>query len=289
MIFLLIAIVCSTLIFTLFRLLPKFNAVTFPVIVINYFIALSCGLLMLESNYHLSDQLDKAWFRGGLLMGFLFIGLFYLMAYTSQRLGMGVSSVATKMSLVISVAYFMITDPSDEVTILKVIAIAIAVLGVLFSSSKDKSSSKAPFYLFLFPLIIFIGSAGIDIIIGHYSPNLSSDSDRYLFTATPFMTSAVVGTLVLVIQKIKGSLKINAPTVWSGLLLGLINFGSIFFLVKAFESGFIERSAIVSINNLGIILLSALTGVFFFSEKLKGKRLLGFGLSIVAIVMLFFA
>ena len=289
MIFLLIAIVCSTLIFALFRLLPKYKAITFPVIAFNYFIALSWGLLMLDSEYIIADQFDKPWFTGGLLMGFLFIGLFYLMAYTSQRLGMGVSSVATKMSLVISVAYFMITDPTDEVTVLKIIAICIAVLGVLLSSSKDKSTSKAPFYLFLFPLIIFVGSAFIDIIIGYYSPTLTSDSDRYLFTATPFFTSAVVGSVVLLIQTAKGSLKLNKPTLIGGLILGFINFGSIFFLVKAFETGFIERSAIVSINNLGIILLSAITGVIFFSEKLKGKKLLGLVLSVFAILMLFFA
>lgn len=289
MIYLLIGIICSTFIFTLFRIFPNYKAYTFPAIVINYLVAIGCGVLMLDTDYHIIEQLGKEWFRGGLLMGFLFIGLFYLMAFTSQRLGMGVSSVATKMSLVISVAYFMITDPADEVTFIKVLAICIAVLGVLFSSSKDKTVAKVPFYLFLFPLIIFVGSAFIDIIIGHYSPTLTSDSDRYLFTSTPFITSAVVGSLVLIIQKAKGALQMNAPTLLGGLLLGFVNFGSIFFLVKAFESGFIERSSIVSINNLGIILMSALIGVLFFSEKLKGKRLLGLGLSIVAIVMLFFA
>ena len=285
MIQLTIAILCSTLIFLIFRSYSKFNVVTFPAIIINYLVAMGLGVAMLDSDYHIADQIGKTWFNGGIAMGCLFIGLFYLMAYTAQTLGVAVSSVATKMSLVISVAVFMIIDPDDKVTALKMISVVLAVIGVVLTAGKSQTQ-KVKWYIYLFPLIIFVGSGAIDILIGIFSDYVETENDKYLFTSTPFITSAVIGIVVSLIQWATGKFRFNWQTLVGGIALGLANFGSIYFLVQTFDSGFIARSSIVSINNLGIIVLSALSSWLIFKEEIKGRKLWGVIVAVLAIVIL---
>ncbi|MEO0404722.1 MAG: EamA/RhaT family transporter [Bacteroidota bacterium] len=259
---------------------------TFPAIIVNYIVAMGCGIQMLSDDYHIVDQFEVKWFSGGLLMGFLFIGLFYLMAYTAQRLGMAVSSVATKMSLVIPVAFFMITKANDEPTFLKISAVCLAVLGVLLTSQKGKQGKDVAWYVFLFPVIIFLGSGAIDLLIGHYSDFVETENDKFLFTSTPFFTSAMIGLVVSIIQVFIGKFKFNWQTLVGGAILGIVNFGSIYYLVKAYDSGFLPSSSVVSLNNLGVILFSSIVGVALFKEQLNLRKSIGIAVAVIAIVML---
>jgi uncharacterized membrane protein len=68
--------------------------------------------------------------------------------------------------------------------------------------------------------------------------------------------------------------------------LGVVNFLSIYFLVKTFDAHLLDRSAIIPINNLGVVLCSAMAGFIFFQERLSRLNVLGLGLSILAILLL---
>ncbi len=287
MIWLVLSILSSSIIFVVFRLLPRFGAHTFPAIVFNYMVAAGCGLAMLGDDYSIREQLDKPWISGGLLLGTLFISLFYLMAFTAQRVGVGVTSIATKMSLVIPVAWFMLTDPNDAPTLLKISAVSLAILGVVLSSKKEKGQPFNWAYA-LFPVIIFMGSGVIDLVIGHFSQggHLASENDQYLFTAMPFLTSSAIGLSVLLGRKIKGLPIFNLPTVIGGMLLGLVNFGSIFFLVRTFDAELLDRSALIPVNNLGVVLVTALASLLLFSERFTRIKSLGLFVSVVAILLL---
>lgn len=289
MIWLLLSVLFSTAIFLLFRLFPKIGVITFPAIVINYMVAALCGIVMAGNDYQVAEKLKEPWMIGGLCFGVLFITLFYLMAFTSQKIGMSAASVATKMSLVIPVAWFMITDPADEASFLKITAVCLAILGVLFASRRKKESFNWSYALF--PVIIFIGSGVIDLVIGHFShgTDLQLQENKYLFTSAPFITSSAIGLVVLGVRKAKGLPIFSVATVLAGVVLGIVNFGSIYFLVKTFDAHLLDRSAIIPINNLGIVVLSAIAAILFFREKFSGINVLGMALSISAILILLFA
>lgn len=289
MIWLLLSITASSLIFVIFRLFPKVGAHTFPAIVINYFVAATCGFAMLAPEYALSEQFTKPWVVGGLIVGVLFITLFYLMAFTAQRAGVGVTSIATKMSLVIPVAWFMLTDPQDAPSFIKISAIVLAIFGVVLSSRKAKGEPFNWSYA-LFPVIIFIGSGIIDLVLGQFSHAgyLQSKSDQYLFAALPFVTSAVLGVFVLTARMLKKIPTFNFATLWSGTALGFVNFGSIYFLVRTFDAQLLDRSALIPVNNLGIVLLSALASLFIFGERMTRLKFIGLVLSVIAIGLLVF-
>lgn len=290
MIWLVLSVLASSAIFVIFRLLPRVGALTFPAIVVNYVVAAGCGFFMISNDYNITDQLSQPWFYGGLALGALFISLFYLMAFTAQRTGVGVTSIATKMSLVLPVAWFMITDPSDSPTFLKISAVLLAVLGVVLSARKTQNGAFNWSYV-LFPMIIFVGSGIIDLVIGQFSnaTYLQSDNDQYLFASTPFITSTLIGVVVLVGRVVRKQAVMNVPTAIAGTVLGLVNFGSIYFLVRTFDANLLDRSAIIPVNNLGVVLLSALASLLFFREVFSVKNKLGLLLSVVAIALLLYA
>jgi uncharacterized membrane protein len=71
-----------------------------------------------------------------------------------------------------------------------------------------------------------------------------------------------------------------------GVVLGLVNFGSLYGLIRALDSGVFDSSIIFGINNMGIVLLSVIIAMMIFSEKLTIINKIGVILSLVAIIIL---
>lgn len=80
--------------------------------------------------------------------------------------------------------------------------------------------------------------------------------------------------------------QLDRPTVLGGIILGIINVGSLFFLLSAYEHMPLSRSAIVPMNNLGVVLATSLAGMAFFSERPSRRNLLGWALATTALVLL---
>ena len=114
---------------------------------------------------------------------------------------------------------------------------------------------------------------------------MSSDADRLTFAAVPFTVAALIGLLRWAFVP-SAKPVLSRATVLGGVILGVINVGSLFFLLSAYESMPFPRSAIVPSNNLGIVLATSLAGIAFFKERPDGRNILGWGLATTALVLL---
>src|SRR5690606_38570982 len=103
MIFLILSIISSSLIFLIFSWFKKYKLHTFPAIVINYLTAGVFGFLFIPSDFNLMEIVNQPWIPFALIIGFSFISIFTLMAVTTQKLGASVASVSNKMAVVIPV------------------------------------------------------------------------------------------------------------------------------------------------------------------------------------------
>jgi uncharacterized membrane protein len=68
----------------------------------------------------------------------------------------------------------------------------------------------------------------------------------------------------------------------------VLNFFSLYFLVYALHHGW-DGSVLFPVNNMGVLLLAALTGVLIFKEDLTLNKIIGFVLATGAIVLLAFS
>lgn len=282
MIYLILSLLSSSAIFLLFKLFTQYNVNTLQAIVINYFTATILGLTLVSGELSGGEISYSPLIRNGALLGFLFIGLFYLMAKISQDMGAGISSVATKLSLVIPATFFMLFDSSDSFSWLKVTALIVAIPGIYFTVY-SKSSGKLTLLL---PMILFAGSGLLDITLAYTDQHYShSNSDKILLTFLPFMVAGTTGVSILLGSN-KNNLKFNRSTVRAGIVLGLINFASIFFLLKTFDSLDLSKSQIIPINNLGIVILSSLAAFLFLKERLSRINKIGLIISGSSILIL---
>ncbi|MFT5980359.1 MAG: drug/metabolite transporter (DMT)-like permease, partial [Flavobacteriales bacterium] len=104
--------------------------------------------------------------------------------------------------------------------------------------------------------------------------------------SAPFITSSFIGIVVLGVRKAKGLPVFSASTIIAGVVLGAVNFGSIYFLVRTFDAHLLDRSAIIPINNLGVVVLSTVAAVLAFREQFSKINIIGLALAIAAILIL---
>jgi drug/metabolite transporter (DMT)-like permease len=285
MIFLALSIIASTLIFVIFRLFASYNINTLQAIVVNYFVACSCGVIGYQNSIELSAIPQYNWFYYTLALGALFIIVFNLMAITTQHNGLSVVSVATKMALVIPIA-FGLWYYKEPLGTSKAAGIVLALIAVYLVAVKKDSSIILQKKNLVFPVLVFLGSGLIDTSLNFLQNDFITDKSLIpLFSSTIFLTAGVIGIMVLVAQKIKGVLVLEFKNIIAGIVLGIPNYFSIYFLVKALRSNLFDSSGIFTINNVGIVIISTLLGIVFFKEQLSVKNWIGITLAVISIAL----
>ncbi|MEL6812732.1 MAG: DMT family transporter [Bacteroidota bacterium] len=284
MIYLLFSILASTLIFVVFKLFSRYKVNTLHAIVVNYITACVSGLIAFSQPIVFTDIPKFSWFFHTLGLGALFIGIFYLMAVTTQRSGLSVVSVATKMSVVIPIVFGLLYY-KESLGWSKGIGILLALIAVFLASVKDTRGLSMKNSNLILPLLVFLGSGIIDTSIKYLEESYVLETDVPLFSATIFGAAASIGLVILLIQKSQGRFRFAFKNVIGGIALGIPNYFSIYFLVKALRSGIFESSGIFTINNVAIVMLSTLVGIIMFREKLLVKNWVGIILAVISIFL----
>jgi drug/metabolite transporter (DMT)-like permease len=285
LIYLLLSIIASTIIFINFKLFERFNINILQAIVVNYCIAFMTGILAYEGTITISQLPNLNWFYYTLVLGALFIIVFNLMAITTQRSGLSAVSVATKMSVVIPVLFGLIYY-NESLGAIKLIGIGIALIAVYLTSNKSNQRISINRKLILLPILVFVGSGIIDTSLKFLEDTYVANNDVPLFSAIIFLAAAIIGFIIIIIQVIKGSFKFEIKNVIAGICLGVPNYFSIYYLVKTLRSDILESSGIFAINNVSIVMLSTFAGIFLFKEKLIRKNWIGIALAILSIILI---
>ena len=160
MIYLLLSIVFNAVLFVIIKLFARFNIDALQALVVNYFIAFLVGFFFLENSLAPKEIISHDWFKGSMLLGFVFISTFYATTITSQRNGLSVASVASKMSVIIPITLGVILY-NETLGFIKIIGILLALIAVYFTSKKETGEVQQANNL-LFPVLVFIGAGTID-------------------------------------------------------------------------------------------------------------------------------
>ncbi len=285
MIALLLSIVSSTIIFVVFKLFSKYGINTLHAIVVNYMVACCCGIFFQESETDLFKVAEFPWFPFALGLGALFITVFNLMAITTQKSGLSVISVATKMSVVIPIIFGLLYY-KESLGVLKFFGIILALAAVYLASIKTKEGLTIKASNFIFPILVFLGSGIIDTALKYLEGEYVSKNDTPIFSATIFASAASLGILLLVFHAVQGKFQFQFKNVLGGIALGIPNYFSVYFLVQALRSGIFESSGIFTVNNVAIVMVSTFVGILLFKEKLLPKNWVGIGLAVLGILLI---
>lgn len=287
MIYLGLSILITVLVFVILKEFERYQLDNFQAIVVSYFFAFAIGLLFSDARLSVSYLIEKEWVYGAMLISTLFIIVFNLMAVTAQKGGLSVMTVAGKMSMVIPILSGVVLY-NEELGILKVIGILLALLGVWFTCKKE-GTQKFDKRLWYLPFFIFIGAGIADTLLNHMQTKLVPQHEFDVFSTSLFLFCGLIGVVVFVTRWMFGKLKLSPKSWVGGLVLGIPNYFSIYYLVKALSQKQFGTALIFSANNLLVVLCSVLIGLWFYKEKLSRLNYIGLGLSLLAIVFLYFA
>jgi drug/metabolite transporter (DMT)-like permease len=282
MIYLLLSIILSVVAVSFFKLFERFGVNTFQAIIINYVTCITVGNSLsikpiITQAFWLED-----WFPFAAILGFVFISVFYSIGIVSQKLGVSVSMVAAKLSVVIPVTIAFIFH-GDAVSVGKISGIILSLLAVYLISKKDEEqvyfTNKL---LWLLPVYVFVGSGIIDSTLKFMQKQFIPPSNAGDMLCTIFLIALTIGVIVLLIKREK----FESKSILWGIGLGIPNYFCMYFLVKTLEN--FDASFIFPINNIGIVVCSTLVSLSFFNEKLSAKNWMGFILALVSIAIISF-
>jgi len=282
LIYLLLSILFSTGLFVIFKYFGIYKIDTLKAIFVNYIVAFIMGIVLADGAVSLSEIPEQPWFLGALFLGALFVSIFFVMATTAQRNGVSVASVAGKMSVVVPVLFGTFLY-NESVTILKVIGILIALIAVYLASVKNETNTKSGGILF--PVLLFFGSGVIDTTLKYVEVNFVLQKDVSLFSGSLFGIAAVFAATILLIQQIKKKASFGIKNIIAGFVLGVPNYFSIIFLIKALQNEDFESSVLFTVNNVGIVILSTLVGLLIFKETFSLKNKIGVVLAVFGIIL----
>lgn len=285
--FLALSILFSSVINLIFKYFDKYKIDNQQAIAVNYWVCVFTGIAVSDVGEHLNMGIyQHPWAQFTLGLGALFILVFFGMAVTAQKFGISVSVIAAKMGVIFPVLYAFIIL-KDVAGYQLIIGILISLVGVYLVSRKERSAVaiKSTFWFLLLPFVVLIGSGFIDLSLKWIEIRLDG-VPASVPTILIFFSAALVGSIITVFRLISGRSKLKLKNILGGVLLGIPNYFSIYFLFKALQSNLFQTSQVYPLNNIGVVLLSTLLSILIFKEHLSRKNRIGVALAILAIVLI---
>ncbi|MBW8333107.1 MAG: EamA family transporter [Prolixibacteraceae bacterium] len=283
MIYLLLSILSSSIIFITFKLSERFKTNLIKLITVNYLVATILGFAFNQHTVSFGILTSK-WFPFALVIGFSFILMFFLIGYSTRKSGVAVTTIASKMSMVFPVLFSMLYF-SEKSSVLKISGLVLAAVAVFLSSYRPINKNKG-FLLFLLPILIFIGSGITDSIVKYAQSNYIPNNISLLFSAVVFSTALVLGLIYNLAKHKSISAGFSLAEIIGGTILGTANFGSLYFFILALNNSKLDSSIVFGLNNICIVLLSVVIGSVIFKEKLTKVNFAGIILALIAILVL---
>lgn len=274
MIFLILAILCSSLISIIMRISSDKVKGKLSMLSANYAVCSLCGAIYTGFDIMpVNNDIEKV-LGFGLINGVLYLVSFLLLQLNTAKHGIVLSSIFMKLGLlvpiVLSVLFF-----NEIPSAIQIAGFIIAIISIILINLRNGSSIKN-FGISLILLLLFGGCADAMSKVYEYYGSESLTNQFLFFT---FATSFILCLTLVILKKEKTEIK----DVIFGALIGIPNFFSSKFLISALTT--IPAVVTYPTFSVATILLVTLVGVMAFKEKLT--KIQWFALCLIIISLIF--
>ena len=282
--YLLLSVLCSTAIFFTFKVTERFKTNLVRLISINYLVAAALGFSFNHHQVSFSDVLTSKWIQFALLIGVLYVLMFFLIGYSTRKAGLAVTTIANKLSMVIPILFSLVYF-GEKNSVWKTSGLVLALIGVFLTCYKPIDKSKN-IKLILLPIAIFIGSGCADSIVKYTQSYHVPNHMALLFSAVVFFFALIAGIIAMLANSNNSIKNTTGSEIVGGIILGGANFGSLYFFIMTLNNSKIDSSIIFGLNNLCIVLFALLFGLILFHEKFSKLNFTGLLIAISSILIL---
>jgi drug/metabolite transporter (DMT)-like permease len=289
MVYLAVAIILTSYLTLSFKVLEKLRIANFPGIVFNYIACVFTGWLS-TGTPPFSGGLSAPWLPWAALMGVLFVILLNMIGFSAQRINVAVTSVATKLSLVITFLASLVLY-GEHVGPWQVLGIVLAMVAVWLTcwpqgGIHGRSGKEHQGWMILVPLALFLGSGLLDSLIKYVQQRFMAGAGADSVISTAFAVAGSLGFLLLMYRLVTGKERFDPRTIIAGVAIGVPNYLSMWFLMKVL-SHYPGRSAMIfPVVNMSIVLFSAVMARLLFNEHISAMNRWGIALSLAAIALI---
>jgi drug/metabolite transporter (DMT)-like permease len=278
MIFLILAILCSSSLALILKQGHVKNSNTVLLINANYLTASSIALIFVIFKYGFHYSQNSILF--GLVLGLLFVSTFILYSKAISQAGTALATVSARLSILIpvilSIIYF---GESPDLKMLMGFLLALVTLYLFYLSLKNHTNNPGTGNKYIYLFLLLVGIGFVDFAMKMFEHNFPKE-EKGVFVFTIFFSAFIYTTTYLKVKKIK----FDKGTYRLGLLLGIPNVFAIHFLLAALS----ELPAIVvfPIQNIGVIVITAIAAYLIWKEKINLYGKIAIAVGIAAILLL---
>ena len=284
MLYLFLSILSSLAILIIFKISGKYNIKVIQPIIINYFVATALGYFSSGLSPKEVMEIPLSWIWPGVFIGSLYVFTFFLIGYSTKKAGMALTTIASKMSFVFPMFFSILIDANDNYSNIKFILLIMAILAVFLSVYKKRVKTIDSLFIIFLPFILFVLMGIADSLV-KYSQNyyIKDESQSSIFSFLIFSFAAIWGIILIMFQKDKKEI-LQPKVLITGIILGICNFGSLYFFINALNSLTFNNSLVIALNNMGVVLFSIIIALSFFKEKVSKLNKAGIAFTIITFI-----
>ena len=279
MVCLILAVLASSAVAIIMRLGEKHIKNNFAMFAANYLVCSIIAFLLMEDKrlFVMREGLPFAVLLG-LGSGCLYLLSLTLMKLNISKSGVMLTSVFMKLGVLVP-ALMAIIVFRESPTALQIIGFVIAVAAIVLiylEPSGAKGGAGTASILLLVLLIV----GGLTESMANIFDKVGVAAVKDHFLLLNFFTALVLAVIITAAKR--------QPVSWKdlafGAVIGVPNYFATRFLLLSLGS--IPAVVVYPIYNVGAIILIGIAGILLFKEKLSAKKLVGFGLIILALILL---
>lgn len=275
-----LSVACSLAIAHFLKLSKDKSLRLTPVLIINYLIASIISFAISGNELIQSDSIAPIVLIFSFVLGAIFIANLFVYSTSLDRIGMGISIAAMRMSLVIPIGISLFVY-DEAIESLKYVGILLVFLALYLMIPKTDSSKKIAIKSSIFPLLLFLMTGFADTSLKIFERELSSNLPEYGFLGLIFSSSFIIGSVYLLIKK---DFSFSKKEVFYGILVGIANLYSSFFLLLALQE--MKGALVFSITNISNVVLGAVIGFLVWKDELTILQKVGILLATFSIILL---
>jgi drug/metabolite transporter (DMT)-like permease len=307
MIFLACAVVCSVTIGVIFKHAGQLRLDRTALLTVNYAAAVGVAGVLLGIGGRSVEEgltLSPALLALGIGTGVVLIVGFFALAWATEVAGMSLAIGVMRVSVVVPfLASWLVWEevPTGAQGVGMVLAAGAFFLLAHRRSSPEPvpaaagpSSGSAPTApaaassvdwraAGVLALTFCLGGA-VDVSMKTFEEGFGVGNSRVLFLMLAFGVAFLVGAGAVLRRGVQRGVWPTSQTIGWGVVLGVVNYGSLEFLLRAIEA--LPGPFVFPVNNIAIMTLAALLGVTVWGERLSRPNKIGLGLAGLALLLL---
>ncbi len=285
MLYLLLAIVAASTYSILFKLFACREIDSLQAIAFNYLTAAVLGIAL--SFGTLSEGVVLGGVEWGLsvVMGAMFMTAFVLMARSTKRVGVSVTTVAARVALIIPVvcSYLLLPDQMAPRWGAIVVILLALVMVIWQPKTKNEKSDRREIGSLLLPLGVFVLFGTNNFCLKWAQNRMTEAGAAEQLSAAIFLSAAILGGIYYFVVTPKRVF--SWQSLLGGIALGVANFFTTYCMILGLAV--LPSGVFFPIYHVGIVALVTTLGVLIFGERLSKVQIAGLAVAVAGIVAFF--